>query len=268
MGNRTILDGFEIDIVVEEKKLGIEHHGLHSHWYNPNEVAYAKRKDSTYHKMKYQLATDKGYRLIQVFGDQWKTQTDIVKSIISSKLGVTEKIYARKCKIVSDVKNGIKDTFMDDNHIQGKDTSSIRLGLEYDGEIVAMMTFHKDGRNRKENYDWELSRYCSKKFITVVGGFSKLLKYFREHYIGSIISYSDCMWSIGEVYEKNGFEFQHDSLASYYYVPPKEYIRERRENYVKKKITFKDDPRSEETIMFERGYKKIFDAGTKSWVLR
>lgn len=61
--------------------------------------------------------------------------------------------------------------------MQGEDKSSVKLGLEYNDDIVAIMTFAKSRFNK--GYNWELTRFCVKGGISVVGGFSRLLKAFR-----------------------------------------------------------------------------------------
>lgn len=262
--NRSILRDGEIDIIIPSHNFGIEHNGLYAHCYKPEESAYCRRKDRSYHRGKYLKAKNKGIHLMQFWGSQWIHQKDIVKSIISNKLGFAGKRYARKCVIV-DVPNGIKNKFLDENHLQGADRSSIRYGLEFDGNLVALMTFNKT-RYSKE-YTWELSRFCCLKFHSVVGAFSKLLKHFRKTHEGSIVSYSDCMWSNGNVYEKNGFTCVRENGAGYHYVSKNCDKLIHRNNFRKSKIAVDGDTRTEEEIMFEKGYKKIFDAGNAVWVL-
>ena len=267
--DKTILGKYGIDIVIPGSNICIEHHGLFRHAFNPEGKTVAQRKDVDYHRMKYVEAANKGYHLIQIFGDLWQYKKDIVKSILASKFGKTDKIYARKCKIVN-VSTGIKNKFLEDNHIQGEDKTSIKLGLEHDGVLVAVMTFCKNKRNKSgNNPTWELCRYCSLKFLTVVGGFSKLFNNFLKNYDGDIISYSDCMWSNGSVYEKNGFILSHENCGKYHYIEPSGDKRAKhRSNFMKHKIADKNDPRSEEMIMEELGYRRIFDAGMKVWILK
>ena len=65
------------------------------------------------------------------------------------------------------------------------------------------MTFSKPRFNK--NYDYELLRLCSKKFTNIVGGASKLFKYFISKYKGSIISYTNRRFSNGNIYRQLGF---------------------------------------------------------------
>jgi hypothetical protein len=66
----------------------------------------------------------------------------------------------------------------------------------------------------------------------------------------------------------NGFEFSHTSPPSYFYVAKNSIVLEHRFKYRKSKITTPDDIRTEEEIMYERGYHKIFDCGVHAFVLK
>jgi hypothetical protein len=66
------------------------------------------------------------------------------------------------------------------------------------------MTFSKPRFNR--NYKYELVRFASKLGTQVIGGASKLLKYFEINYNPkSIISYADRRYSNGKLYYALGF---------------------------------------------------------------
>lgn len=265
IGNTSVLYGKEIDVLLPSLGLGFEYNGMFSHYYRPEAEKAAGRKGQQYHLNKKQVAYKNGIDLIHIFSDDWIFRKEIVKSMISSKLKKNERIYARKCEIIIP-KNTDKLTFMAQNHLQGKDKSSIYYALSYNNEIVAVMTFCKSRYNKK--YDWELSRFATKKFTNVVGGFSKLLCHFRKNNTGSVISYADKTHSNGNVYKQNGFILLHVNPPGYAYVNFKISGEQRmhRANFMKKKIA-PDDPRPEHEIMFERGYKQVFDCGTLTFVL-
>ena len=265
--DRTVLNGQEIDILLPDHGIGIEYHELYHHIYRPHEDKESLIKGPSFHRGKYVTAAEKGIHLIQIFEDLWQDKPEIVKNILLSKIGKTHKIYARKCKIV-EVSNADKRVFLDTYHIQGNDRTSVRIGLEYEGRLVAIMTFNRNRRTSKYGAEWELCRFCTVSGMTVVGGFSKLLKHFRSMHSGSIISYSDCMWSNGGVYGKNGFRMVYDgSKAGYYYVTPNYMARQHRSNFRKDKIAAPGDTRTEFEIMHDNGYHVIFDAGIKTWLL-
>lgn len=260
--NRSILKGKELDIYIPQKNLAIEYNGLYSHYYRPYEKKECLIKGKMYHLNKTLECQEHNIQLLHFFSDEWIFKKDIMKSIISSKLNLNKKIYARKCKIVS-VSTYDKNHFLNENHIQGEDKSIIKIGLEYDNELVCIMTFCKSRFNK--NYEWELSRFSNKIGINVIGGFSKLLKYFRKNNNGSIISYADRRYSNGNVYIKNGFELLHINSPSYYYVDKSFLKRHNRMKFQKKLIDASDCTEYEKAR--ELGYNKIFDCGTISFGL-
>lgn len=269
--NRKILpNNKELDLYLPNKKVAIEFDGLYFHSENFN-------KDKKYHLNKTLLCEEQGIRLIHIFGDEWQYKQDIVKSKIKHILHCDNNpvVYARKC-YVEEISAKDKNQFLEENHIQGKDNASIRLGLwyptgEYD-ELVAVMTFCKPrkalGQKSDSKYDYELSRFASNIDYRVIGAFGKLWKYFENHYeFNSIITYADRRWSIGNVYETNGFELDHVSKPNYWYF--KESIanqREYRYKYRKSKLkelfpkTYREGL-SEYEIMQMNGYTRIWDCG-------
>ena len=262
--DRSVLYDKEIDILIPSLGLGFEYNGLYSHYYRPEAETSARRKGHLYHLNKKQVAHKKGIDLIHIFSDDWKYRNDIVKSMISSKFKKNDRVFARKCEIIVPT-NSEKINFLKANHLQGKDKSSIYYALKHEEEIVAIMTFCKSRYNKA--YEWELSRYTVKKFVNVVGGFSKLLSYFRKNHIGSIISYADREHSTGEVFKNNGFCLLKVNPPSYTYVNFKiNEERMHRANFMKKKIA-PNDSRAEHEIMYERGYRQVFDCGTLTFVM-
>ena len=260
--NRSVLNGRELDVYLPENNLAIEYNGLYSHSYKPWEEKDCLIKGPSYHLSKTIDCEKQGIQLIQIFSDEWNFKREIVQSIIKSKLGLNERLYARKCRIVEvDVLS--KNDFLNNNHIQGEDKSSIKLGLEYDGSLVCLMTFNKSRFNK--NCEWELVRFCNSRGINVVGGFSKLLSYFRRNYSGSIVSYADRRWSDGGVYFKNGFKLIRVNKAAYYYVDKNYLVRHNRMKFQKKLIGAYDCTEYEKAR--EMGFNRIYDCGSLSFVL-
>ena len=101
-----------------------------------------------------------------------------------------------------------KNEFLNKYHIQGEDKSKVKLGLFYQDELVAVMSFGKPRFNK--NYEWELIRYATSKHV--IGGAGKLLKYFERIYKPkSIITYADRRFSQGNMYFQLGFKLNHIS---------------------------------------------------------
>jgi len=254
-------EGLSLDILIPEFNLAIEYNGLYSHIYRPEENTFSKIKDSTYHLKKTTLCENKGIQLLHIFSSLWKERTDIWKSMIANKINRTQrKIYARNCEIRECSVNE-KNNFLDDNHLQGKDRSNIKLGLYFEDELVSVMTFIK-ARYSKDYY-WELSRFANKTYTNVVGGFSKLLKYFRQNYTESIISYADKTYSQGKLYENNNFKKLHVTPPGYYYVLKGHEVLINRRSLQKKQLLKKLNrpDLTEFQLATELGYSKIFDCG-------
>jgi hypothetical protein len=267
---RTIINPLEIDLYLSEKKLAIECNGLYWH----GEINGNKSKN--YHLNKTQLCEKKGIRLIHIFEDEWRFKKDIVKSRIRSILSVTTNtIFARKCEIREvDVKTSTN--FLTCNHLQGKDNSSIKLGLYHNNELVSLMTFGKlrTALGNKSIIDtYELYRFCSKLDTSVTGGASKLIKYFIKNYNPSkIISYADRRWSVGNLYTSIGFIKKSNGVPNYWYFGKgNSYKRYHRYGYAKhtlsNKIEIFDPNLTEWENMRINKWDRIWDCGSLKFEL-
>lgn len=209
---KTIISPKELDIYIPDKKLAIEFHGLFWH----SDMFCHNNKNLIHDK--FVESRNKGIRLLQIYEDEWDNNGDLWKSIIKNSLGQSSKLFARKCEI----REGVKEEriFLKENHLQGYTSSLKNFGLYYDNELVCFLSFR-----RPMNYDAdcvEISRFCSKKNFTVLGGFSKLLKYATVNWINlsdysKIITYSDCRVGVGSVYENCGFSFVKHTGLDYCY---------------------------------------------------
>lgn len=266
---KNILDNGEIDIFLPEDNIGIEYNGLYWHSEKAGRGKY-------YHITKTLEAKNKNIRLIQIFSDEWINKKEIVKTKLKNilKLNNTNKVYARKCKIKEIVDTNIKDTFLEKYHIQGKDKSKIKLGLYYNDNLVSIMTFSNPrialGAKSNKN-KWELSRYATSQ--NIIGGASKLLKYFINKYNPEYIySYSDNRWSDWEnnMYLTIGFKFVNKSEPGYFYT--KNYMdRIHRFNFRKTKLKqmgIDITNKTEDEIMKSLNYTKVWDCGVSKfeWV--
>ena len=243
-------DNLEIDIYLPELNIGFEFNGLY--WHSE------EYKEKNYHLDKLNYFKKKGIKIINIWEDDWDNKNDIIKSQIKNCLFLTEnKIFARKCTIMEVPSS----EFLDDNHIQGNVPSSLKLGLFYNGELVSLMTFDNfEGRKKMENGGWNLSRFCNKINYNVIGGASKLFKYFIRKYNPSrIISYADKSWSDGSLYYKLGFKLKYETKIDYKYIVNN--IRENKTKYKKTKLIKEKIIGTEKEIMKSLGYKRIYDCG-------
>jgi hypothetical protein len=261
----------ELDVYIPDLNIAFEYNGLCWH----SEEGSNGKCDRNYHKNKQLECKQKGIQLIYIYENDWKYRNDIMKSKIKHilKCNDNEKIYARKCHI-KEISKTEKNEFLDKNHIQGADPiTGILLGLfNEDNLLVAVMTFNKS-KNKIEG-EYELSRFATNINYRIIGGFSKLLKYFINNYeCNQIISYADNRWSTGNVYERNGFIIDSISPTSYYYYKLKNKELEHKFNYRKNKIKKKfpdiyDENKTEKEMMREAGYYRIWDCGLTKYILK
>lgn len=251
----------EIDIFVPTLNIGFEFNGLYWHS-EPILLANNQSKIRDYEKQ--QTFNSVGIRIIQIFEDEWKNKTNIVKSRISNILGVTpRKIYARQC-IIKEISSSIAAEFCEQYHIMGKGRSNVRIGLFFKDELVSVMTFTKSNLSRKL-VGWELNRFASITNTTVVGGASKLFSAFlRSENPSTIISYSDNRWSSGGVYKSLGFKCVNPGTPSYWYVRPNQLERFHRFGLRKNKND--DQTLSEYENRYNQGYMRIWDCGHAKWI--
>ena len=250
----------ELDIYLPEKHLAIEFDGFYWH-------SEQKGKGESYHLDKTNACAEKGIRLIHIFEDEWKEKKEIVEDRIRSILGIGQTgIFARKC-VIAEIDSKTANEFLEQNHLQGGDNSSIRYGLYHGDELVAAMTFGKPRFSK--SHDWELIRFASKCGCNVVGGASKLLNHFRSSHSGSIVSYADRRHSDGNLYEKLGFMQVGVSKPNYWYVRGGEKLS----RYACQKHRLKDvlgdafDPNlSEFENMSLNGWTRVHDCGNMVFV--
>lgn len=269
--DRNVIRPYELDIYIPSHSLAIEVNG--NFWHS--ELA---GKDKEYHISKTKMANDVGVRLIHIFEDEIVNRFDIVKSRLKTILGFTEKIYARKC-LIKELTQQEKREFLNKTHIQGDTNSSINLGLEFNGEIVAAMTFSKE-RIIYSNSDangYELIRYANKLNSSIIGGFSRLLKHFiKEYKPKSIKTFCDARWSgvnpQTTVYSKCGFAFESLTKPNYWYMYKCDMLsRKHRFTFTKHNILKKnpnlDANKTEWELMQELGYNRIWDCGNMKFRL-
>lgn len=191
--DRTQIKPLELDIYIPDLKVAIEFNGLfyHSEYY----------KDRYYHRDKYLSCLEKGIQLIQIWEDDWRDNTDLVKSMISHKLGVStaKRVFARNT-YVEEINPKVSKAFLDQNHIQGSATGSIRIGLfeKVSKELVAVMVLKKSGTTLT------LERFATSNHV--VGGQSKLLKWVDLNVdYNEIVTFADLTISDGNLYESTGW---------------------------------------------------------------
>ena len=254
-----IIPPLELDIYIPEHNMAIEFNGVYWHSTKHN-------NDRFYHLNKTLQCNDLGIQLIHIFSDEWENKQEIVKSRLMNCLGKSQVIYGRQT-FIDNISTQDASAFMKEHHLRGSATCTMAYGLEYDGKLVAVMTFGKP-RYERTAATWELIRFAST--ATVVGGASKLLKMFiNDAQPNRIITYADRSWSQGDLYKKLGFtDITKDKMnVGYWYF--RNHTRFHRSNFTKSKLVSQgaDPSLTESAIMEEQGFLKCYDCGNLKFEL-
>lgn len=252
---RTIIKPYEIDLFVPSKRLGIEYHGCYHHSYNHVESASERQR----HKLKADLAKRANIKLLQFYSYEWHTKRTLIESMIKHHLGLSTKIYARRCQLRIPTKHEIYQ-FFEHNHLAGGRHGKIDIGLYHEDKLVAAMNFIE-----VMSGTLEIMRYATVAGSTVVGGLSKMLKWVDSNVAyQSIMTYADRRISTGNCYRAVGFVEVKETQPGYQYV-----LRDKpagsRQKFQKRKLrsilpNF-DESKTEAENMFAHGYRRLWDAG-------
>lgn len=259
-----------VDMYIEELSLIIEINGV---FYHSIHNGFARNE----HIKKKLAAKEQGFDLIYLWEDDIMNNPEIIQSMLLHRFNLSQRIYARKCKLRL-LDKDIKKDFLNNNHLQGDVRSTAALGLYYNDILMCCMSLIKINDTL-----YELNRFCNLLNHSVVGGFSKILNYFRKSNPSiDIISYSHNDWSNGEIYNNNGFTKIRVNPPSYTYYNSRinGIVREHRTAYNKKNIVKKFNLPKEfhekytETELIDIVNKtmktpfihKIYDCGTTTWI--
>jgi very-short-patch-repair endonuclease len=265
-GDRELISPFELDFVIPDYKIAIEFNGIFYH------SEHNGNKDRKYHITKTEKCEKEGYQLIHIFENEYLQKYDILRFKLKSLFGKNKyRIFARKCE-VRVIESKVKKQFNEKYHIQGDSQSCVNLGLYYKDRLVQVMTFSKRrkalGAKHVEG-EYELSRMSSVKGFTIVGGASKLLKYFERNYNpDKLISYADRRWSKGDVYHRLGFDFIKNTQPNYWYFYNKRANKPLQHRYkfakhtLKNKLEIFDPNLTEWENMKNNNYDRIWDSGS------
>ena len=252
--DRTILNGLEIDILCHDHKLGIEFDGMRWH-------SVLCGKDRNFHLNKTELMEEKGYQLLHIFESEWDdpVKQEIWKSIIKAKFGIfDERVYARKCLLV-EVESKVARQFFDENHLAGFIPARHYYGLQYNDQIVSMISFGPSRFAKNEN---EIYRFASLKGHSVIGAFGKFVSNLKLH---DYVLFADRRFSGPDcVYSK--FFSQKKILPPIWYgMEVGSYEPKNRLNFTKQKlmttISNYDESISPIDNMLDNGYNMIYDCG-------
>ena len=204
-------------------------------------------KSRNYHMEKRQLYIDNGYTPLFFMEDEINNKFSIVQSILLNKLGKSQRVFARKCKRGTVSKEEGRK-FVEENHLMGSIKKGTFFGLYHEGELISIMSIY-----RKKGDLYEISRMCHKKRTTVIGGFSKLLKFAQSFLpeMRSLMTFIDLRYGQGDYLVPMGF------------VEKKTYLSFK---WTDGKNTF-HRMKFPASTGYEKGLFKIYDCGQRKLIL-
>ncbi|MCM1223693.1 MAG: hypothetical protein NC548_55510, partial [Lachnospiraceae bacterium] len=281
--DRKVIAPKEIDLYLPEYHIGIECNPTTTHNCTVSLGQLLGNTESkpisyTYHRDKSRDCEDQGIFLFHIFGYEWKSRPEIIKSMLRNLINKSStRYYARKLYLRYVPVKESRD-FLDNNHRQGSCTSSVNLGLYQGDTLLSLMTFGPTrtslGRHKSDDCTvWELLRFCNRLNTSVVGGASKLFKYFISHHdVSKVVSFSDISHTRGNLYSLLGFTKANVSDPGYGWVHLISDMYLNRVNCQKQNLPkLFDEPnldianKTEQQIMVEHGFVQVFDSGVIRW---
>lgn len=255
--DRKIIYPKELDIVIPEKKLAIEYNGLYWHSdLSPGDF------DKNSHLSKTKMMISNDWSLFHVFSDEWLQKKEIVKSMISNKLMMSKRVFARNLdfRVVS---KDDRKKFFNQNHISGDVNARYSYGLFQNEELISCISFRKPIQKKWSNFI-EIARFATKLNTMVVGGLSKLIKHSipiikeNELDLHGIMTYADRRFGEGNAYRKAGFSYYGDTGLDYWYTDG---IKRINRFCVKAR-----DGLSESVVAHNMGVGKVYGCGSNIFV--
>lgn len=260
------MKGLELDIYVPDKKLAIEYCGsvFHHSSKGPHlgNFLNATSKKKSYHYDKWKLCRSNGVRLITIYDFKWFQNQHKYKQLIRHALGLSHRVFARKCNIVN-VPDSTAYQFHKDNHLESfhipyKDAFS--YGLMYEDKLLMVATVGDIYDQTSKQYKKKLQRISTMSDYAIVGGLTKLSNHIvRNH--GTFIYQTTN--DTGSVFESISSK---DTLR-YWWVNRSRCKKYYSRNFCQKHLLkkhFKEDVRetdTESSYMERLGYIKVYDSG-------
>lgn len=260
INNRQIIRPFELDVYSEEHSFAIEYNGLmwHSHGFSKHSMFNRPIEKPNYHLNKTELCEEKGIHLFHIFENEWlnPVKKNIWKNIILGAQNMLEEIDDSVLNYtVKNISEEESIAFLRENSLEEYVHSSIRIGLYIENKLVQILTANKLEDKSEREYahsNYEITRVATINGYVLKSKYSILLKHFENTY-----SPNKACISLNRRY--NGintnvldFEFEYNTEPSFY--------------YFNKDSDFIADNDTETSIMYNNGYRKIYDCGRSTYV--
>ena len=258
----SVLTNRQLDIYLPKLNLAIECNGTYWH-------SESRGRGKGYHVQKTIDCSNQSIQLLHIWEHDWNDKRPIIESLLSVKMGIAARVFARDTTVKVIERKPAND-FFDATHLQGScGGNTVNIGLfDSNSKLMSAMSF---GRCRFGNKaQWELLRFSTILGHTIVGGASKLFKYFiSTQNPNSVLSYADRSYATGNVYTKLGFTHTGTTKPGYRYTLDyvKIYSRQHFQKHkLKKRLLKYDQELSERQNMANSGYDRIWDCGNNVYV--
>lgn len=258
-GDWTTLGNQELDLLLPWHQLAIEVNDLFWHSWNPT---IGTAEDRERHAHKRTVCEKEVIRLIQITDWHWLRRQDAVKGVLMSALGLNTTVGARKTR-AEKISPGRARKFMDQNHLAGFCPAREHWALTQNDDIMMCMSVGRSRFGSGEGRD-EIVRLASQSGVTVVGGFSRLLKAVDR----PLMSYVDLDWFSGRGYAAAGFIHERDTGPGYFWTDGNDIISRYRcrKSRLKEWLPGFDASLSESENLFRAGYRRFWNSGNSVWI--
>lgn len=271
LNNRKILMsddniGQEMDFYLPDYNIGIEVNPVGTHSVDVQTICI---DDKMYHQRKSLLAEKYNVGLVHMYDEDFVDEKRFNRIMTMILTKPSMHYGARQCD-VKQISAQTANEFLNRYHLQGGETGSrYRYGLYHNDELCSVLTL---GKPRFTGHDYEIVRYCVRPDVAVIGGFQKLLSEFKKKCKSgdTIVSYMDLnkRFSGQNIYEKSGFEFEKITQPDYVWTNKYGTHTLKRYDTTKTKLIEQgyDGTKTEKQIMLDRGYFRVYGAGSKRYV--
>ena len=204
---------YEIDILIEDLKIGIEISPISSHHSNVVNDRFFESKGREYHYRKYRNAKNLGYELITLYEYDLSDENFefFIKPMLAKRFGVSRtisRIYARDTKF-EEISEEDARRFLDKNCLRGYTMSSRNFCLrDRDSEIVAVASINKITKDR-----YEISQISDRSDLIVVDMITEFVNGIFETIdsLNVLIAFSDNDKESGDRYRSSRFRFSNET---------------------------------------------------------
>lgn len=223
------------------------------------------KQSKKYRQQKTIACAKQGIHLIHIFDYEWADTikrnklTNYINSFITQS-----RIYYARDLVIQRINSKEAKDFQDKYHLQNSVNSEYDIALLDNNEIISVMSFRSPRFDH--SYEWEITRYCNKDGVIIVGGAERMFKHFiKLQKPNSILTYVDISKFTGNVYTKLGFKPTQEYLTipNYVWVNTHFDVLPRYKTQ-KRKLLEKGlgvPEQTEDEIMENQGYYKVFDSG-------